>query len=212
MYKHPLLDRDKMSPQEALDVLVEGNHRFVNNLIANKDMQSLVQIIKDKQHPFASFLSCSDSRAPVELLFDQALGDIFSVRLAGNIASDKAIGSLEFSTKYLDSKLVVVLGHSDCGAVKAACDNFRDGHIGEIINMIRPALRHEKTVTENRDSSNVEFIHKICALNVKMQMDEIIHSSDIIQDMLTAKQIGIVGGIYDLNTGEVSFLQDTLMI
>jgi len=212
MYKHPLLDRDKMTPREALDVLIEGNHRFVNNLIANKDMQSLVQIIKDRQHPFASFLSCSDSRAPVELLFDQALGDIFSVRLAGNIASDKAIGSLEFSTKYLDSKLVVVLGHSDCGAVKAACDNFRDGHIGEIINMIRPALRHEKTVTENRDSSNVEFIHKICALNVKMQMDEIIHSSDIIQDMLTAKQIGIVGGIYDLNTGEVSFLQDTLMI
>jgi len=212
MYKHPLLDRDKMTPREALDVLIEGNHRFVNNLIVNKDMQSLVQIIKDKQHPFASFLSCSDSRAPVELLFDQALGDIFSVRLAGNIASDKAIGSLEFSTKYLDSKLVVVLGHSDCGAVKAACDNFRDGHIGEIINMIRPALRHEKTVTENRDSSNVEFIHKICALNVKMQMDEIIHSSDIIQDMLTAKQIGIVGGIYDLNTGEVSFLQDTLMI
>ena len=212
MYKHPLLDRDKMTPREALDVLIEGNHRFVNNLIANKDMQSLVQIIKDRQHPFASFLSCSDSRAPVELLFDQALGDIFSVRLAGNIASDKAIGSLEFSTKYLDSKLVVVLGHSDCGAVKAACDNFRDGHIGEIINMIRPALRHEKTVTENRDSSNVEFIHKICALNVKMQMNEIIHSSDIIQDMLTAKQIGIVGGIYDLNTGEVSFLQDTLMI
>lgn len=212
MYKHPLLDRDKMSPQEALDVLIEGNHRFVNNLIVNKDMQSLVQIIKDKQHPFASFLSCSDSRAPVELLFDQALGDIFSVRLAGNIASDKAIGSLEFSTKYLGSKLLVVLGHSDCGAVKAACDNFRDGHIGEIINMIRPALRHEKTVTEQRDSSNTDFIQKICALNVKMQLDEIIHSSDIIQDMLTAKQIGIVGGIYDLNTGEVKFLQDTLMI
>jgi carbonic anhydrase len=212
MYKHPLLDRDKMSPQEALNVLIEGNHRFVNNLIVNKDMQSLVQIIKDKQHPFASFLSCSDSRAPVELLFDQALGDIFSVRLAGNIASDKAIGSLEFSTKYLGSKLIVVLGHSDCGAVKAACDNFRDGHIGEIINMIRPALRHEKTVTEQRDSSNTDFIHKICALNVKMQLDEIIHSSDIIQDMLTAKQIGIVGGVYDLNTGEVTFLQDTLML
>lgn len=212
MYKHPLLDRDKMSPQEALDILIEGNHRFVNNLIVNKDMQSLVQIIKDKQHPFSSFLSCSDSRAPVELLFDQALGDIFSVRLAGNIASDKAIGSLEFSTKYLGSKLIVVLGHSDCGAVKAACDNFRDGHIGEIINMIRPALRHEKTVTDKRDSSNTDFIHKICALNVKMQLDEIIHSSDIIQDMLTAKHIGIVGGIYDLNTGEVKFLQDTLVI
>ena len=148
-------------------------------------MQSLVQIIKDRQHPFASFLSCSDSRAPVELLFDQALGDIFSVRLAGNIASlDKAIGSLEFSTKYLNSKLVVVLGHTDCGAVKAACDNFRDGHIGEIINMIRPALRMEKTIEENRDSSNADFLNKICQLNVKMQIDEIIHSSDIIQDML----------------------------
>ncbi len=212
MYKHSLLDRDKMSPQEALDVLIEGNHRFVNNHIADKDMQSLVQIIKDRQHPFASFLSCSDSRAPVELLFDQALGDIFSVRLAGNIASDKAIGSLEFSTKYLNSKLVVVLGHTDCGAVKAACDNFRDGHIGEIINMIRPALRMEKTVVENRDSSNANFLNKICQLNVKMQIDEIIHSSDIIQDMLSSKQIGMVGAVYDLATGAVNFLPDTVML
>jgi carbonic anhydrase len=201
-----------MSPQEALDVLIEGNHRFVNNQIVNKDMQSLVQIIKDRQHPFASFLSCSDSRAPVELLFDQALGDIFSVRLAGNIASDKAIGSLEFSTKYLNSKLVVVLGHTDCGAVKAACDNFRDGHIGEIINMIRPALRMEKTVVENRDSSNSNFLNKICQLNVKMQIDEIIHSSDIIQDMLSSKQIGMVGAVYNLATGEVNFLPDTVML
>jgi carbonic anhydrase len=212
MYKHPLLDRDKMSPQEALNVLIEGNHRFVNNQIVNKDMQSLVQIIKDRQHPFASFLSCSDSRAPVELLFDQALGDIFSVRLAGNIASDKAIGSLEFSTKYLNSKLVVVLGHTDCGAVKAACDNFRDGHIGEIINMIRPALRMEKTIVENRDSSNANFLDKICQLNVKMQIDEIIHSSDIIQDMLSSKQIGMVGAVYDLATGKVNFLPNTVML
>jgi carbonic anhydrase len=212
MYKHPLLDRDKMSPQQALDVLIEGNRRFMSNQTASKDMQSLVQMIKDKQHPFASFLSCSDSRAPVELLFDQALGDIFSVRLAGNIASDKAIGSLEFSTKYLGSKLIVVLGHSDCGAVKAACDNFREGHIGEIINLIRPAVRKEKTVLANRDSSNVEFIDKVCELNVKMQIDEVIHSSDIIQDMLEAKQIGVVGGVYDLNTGRVHFLPNTLML
>jgi carbonic anhydrase len=212
MYKHPLLDRDKMSPQQALDVLIEGNRRFMSNQTANKDMQSLVQMIKDKQHPFASFLSCSDSRAPVELLFDQALGDIFSVRLAGNIASDKAIGSLEFSSKYLGSKLIVVLGHTDCGAVKAACDNFRDGHIGEIINLIRPAVRKEKTVKANRDSNNIEFIDKVCELNVKMQIDSVIHSSDIIQDMLEAKQIGVVGGVYNLNTGEVKFLPDTFML
>ena len=212
MYKHPLLNRDKMSPKEAMDILVEGNHRFVNNYSNDKDMQSLVQITKDRQHPFASFLSCSDSRAPVELLFDQALGDIFSVRLAGNIASDKGIGSIEFSAKYLGSKLIVVMGHTDCGAVKAACDDFREGHIGEIINMIRPALRREKTILDNRTSSNVEFLNKICALNVKMQIDEILHSSDIIQDMLEAKQIGVVGGVYNLATGEVDFLPDTLML
>jgi carbonic anhydrase len=212
MYKHPLLDRDKMSPQEALDILIEGNHRFANNLTANKDMQSLVEITKNKQHPFASFLSCSDSRAPVELLFDQALGDIFSVRLAGNIASDKCIGSLEFSSKYLGSKLIVVMGHSSCGAVKAACDDFKDGHIGEIINMIKPAIRHEKTELEDRNSSNEAFVAKICALNVKYQIDQIIRTSDIIQDMLQAKQIGVVGGVYDLNTGTVQFLSDTFLL
>ena len=211
MYKHPLLDRDKISPQQALDILVEGNYRFTNNLIGSKDMQSLVEITKNKQHPFASFLSCSDSRAPVELLFDQALGDIFSVRLAGNIASDKCIGSLEFSSKYLGSKLIVVMGHSSCGAVKAACDDFKDGHIGEIVNMIKPAIRHEKTVLDDRSSKNEAFVHKICELNVRYQIDQIIRTSDIIQDMITAKQIGVVGGVYNLNTGEVEFLQDSFM-
>ena len=212
MYKHPLLDRDKMSPQQALDVLIEGNHRFANNLTANKDLLNLVELTKNKQHPFASFLSCSDSRAPVELLFDQALGDIFSVRLAGNIASDKCIGSLEFSSKYLGSKLIVVMGHSSCGAVKAACDDFKDGHIGEIINMIKPAIRHEKTVTDDRNSNNEAFVEKICELNVRYQIDQIIRTSDIIQDMVTAKQIGVVGGVYDLNTGIVRFLPDTFML
>ena len=212
MYKHPHLDRDKMTPQEALDILIEGNHRFANNLTANKDLLNLVELTKNKQHPFASFLSCSDSRAPVELLFDQALGDIFSVRLAGNIASDKCIGSLEFSTKYLGSKLIVVMGHSSCGAVKAACDDFKDGHIGEIINMIKPAIRHEKTVTEDRTSKNEAFVEKICEHNVRYQIDQIIRTSDIIQDMLTAKQIGVVGGVYDLNMGTVRFLPDTFLL
>jgi carbonic anhydrase len=212
MYKHPLLDRDKMSPQQALDILIEGNHRFINDKEEDKDFKSLIQITKDKQHPFASFLSCSDSRAPVELLFDQALGDIFSVRLAGNIASDKCIGSLEFSSKYLGSKLVVVMGHSSCGAVKAACDDFKDGHIGEIINMIKPAIRHEKTVMEDRTSKNEAFVEKICELNVRYQIDQIIRTSDIIQDMLQAKQIGVAGAVYDLNTGLVRFLPETLML
>ena len=212
MYKHPLLDRDKMSPQEAIDILIEGNHRFANNLTANKDLLNLVMMTKEKQHPFVSMLSCSDSRAPVEMLFDQALGDVFSVRLAGNIASDKAIGSLEFGCKYLGSKLVVVLGHTGCGAVKAACDDFRDGHIGEIINLIKPAVRLEKSIIGNRNSSNDKYVAKVCELNVKTQINEIIHSSEIMQDMLTNKQIGVIGGIYNLATGEVDFMQDTLML
>jgi carbonic anhydrase len=211
MYKHPLLDRDKMTPQEALDILIEGNQRFLTDREEEKDFQTLIHITKDKQHPFASFLSCSDSRAPVELLFDQALGDIFSVRLAGNIASDKAIGSLEFASKYLGSKLIVVMGHTACGAVKAACDDFKDGHIGEIINLIKPSIRHEKTVTgaDKRNSNNADFVEKINKLNVKHQIDTIIRLSDIVDDMLETHQIGIIGGIYNIATGKVDFLEDT---
>lgn len=211
MYKHPLLDRDKMSPREALDILIEGNHRFVNDREDDKDFKALIQITKDKQHPFASFLSCSDSRAPVELLFDQALGDIFSVRLAGSIASDKAIGSLEFSSKYLGSKLIVVMGHTSCGAVKAACDDFKDGHIGEIINFIKPSIRYEKTVIgkEDRCSKNADFVEKINILNVKHQIQTIIRQSDIVDDMLENRQIAIVGANYDLATGKVHFLEET---
>lgn len=213
MYKHPLLDRDKMTAREALDILIEGNHRFITDREQDKDFKSLIQITKDKQHPFSSFLSCSDSRAPVELLFDQALGDVFSVRLAGNIASDKAIGSLEFGSKYLGSKLIVVMGHTSCGAVKAACDDFKDGHIGEIINLIKPSIRHEKTITDpaQRNSKNSDFVEKICALNVKYQIDTIIRCSDIIDDMLQSKQIGIVGAVYDISNGKVDFLEDTFI-
>ncbi|WP_047550662.1 carbonic anhydrase [Methylotenera sp. G11] len=210
MYKHPLLDRDKMTPQEALDILIDGNHRFANNLTANKDLHNLVMMTKDKQHPFVSMLSCSDSRAPVEMVFDQALGDVFSVRLAGNIASDKAIGSLEFGCKYLGSKLIVVLGHTGCGAVKAACDNFKDGHIGEITNLIKPAVRLEKSIIGQRDSSNPEFVAKVCELSVQVQMDEIMHSSEILQDMMANRQIAIVGGIYDLASGEVRFMDNAI--
>jgi len=210
MYKHPLLDRDKMTPQEALDILIDGNHRFANNLTANKDLHNLVMMTKDRQHPFVSMLSCSDSRAPVEMVFDQALGDVFSVRLAGNIASDKAIGSLEFGCKYLGSKLIVVLGHTGCGAVKAACDNFKDGHIGEITNLIKPAVRLEKSILEQRDSTNAEFVAKVCELSVQVQMDEIMHSSEILQDMLANRQIAIVGGIYDLGSGEVHFMDNAI--
>jgi len=212
MYTHPNTNRANIKPQQALEILIEGNERFITNRSAHREHSNIIEIANAEQRPFAAFLSCSDSRAPVELLFDQALGDIFSVRLAGNIASDKCIGSLEFSSKYLGSKLIVVMGHSSCGAVKAACDDFKDGHIGEIINMIKPAIRHEKTVMDDRTSKNESFVQKICELNVQYQIDQIIRTSDIVQDMLDARQIGVVGGVYDLNTGKVRFLPDTFML
>ncbi|MBU3644122.1 MAG: carbonic anhydrase [Candidatus Methylopumilus sp.] len=211
MYTHPLLDRDKITPREALEILVEGNRRFSDNVTANRDVRQLLQITKDKQHPFASVLSCSDSRAPVEMLFDQALGDIFSVRLAGNIATNYAIASLEFGTKYLGSKLIVVLGHSSCGAIKAACDDFKDGHITQLIELIKPAVVMEKTESQTRNSGNADFVMKVCELNIRHQMHQIVYESEIIQKQLEARSIGIVGASYDLSTGKVKFYEDTFI-
>lgn len=200
-----------MTPREALDILIEGNQRFLNNDTEQKDLKKLVDLTKNAQHPFAAILSCSDSRAPTEYIFDQALGDIFSVRLAGNIASKKAIGSLEFACKYLGTKLVVVLGHSGCGAVKAACDNYQGGHIGEIIRLITPAVELEKSINEERNSMNTEFLAKVCELNVDVQIQQILLRSTILQEMLAKKEIGIVGGVYDLTTAKVQFIEKDLI-
>ena len=211
MYKHPLINRDKMMPQEALALLIEGNERFSSNQTEQKDLRKLVDLTQNAQHPFAAILSCSDSRAPTEFIFDQALGDIFSVRLAGNIASNKAIGSLEFACKYLGSKLVVVLGHSGCGAVKAACDGYKGGHIGEITDLITPAVNREVTELDNRASSNKEFLAKVCELNVDVQIRQILLASPTLQELLAKKQIGLVGGVYDLVTAKVKFIENDLI-
>ena len=202
---HPEIDRDQMTPQQAIEILQQGNERFVNNVKRQHDMLSVRDELKDKQHPFASILSCSDSRTTVELIFDQNLGDIFSVRLAGNVASTLAIGSLEFSTQYLGSKLVVVMGQSNCGAVKAACDHFKGGNIGEIINMIDPAVSLETTVSSDRNSSNTSFVDKVCWHNVHEQINNIKQHSEIINQMVIDNQIALVGAVYDLASGSVKF-------
>ena len=205
MYRHPLIERDKITPSEALDFLIEGNQRFKSNISTNKNLLQVVNITKDQQHPFAAILSCSDSRTATELIFDQSLGDIFSVRLAGNIASNKAIGSLEYACRYLGSHLVVVLGHTKCGAVKAACDHFTGGHIGEITSLIAPAVERECNHKDNRNSGNAVFVDQICELNVGLQMQRILQRSEILQDLLQEQRIGLVGGLYDLETGVVTF-------
>ena len=208
MYRHPLIDRDKVTPKQALDILIEGNQRFKNNVQREHDMLSVRDVIKEKQHPFASVLGCSDSRTTVELIFDQNLGDIFSVRLAGNIASIKAIGSLEFSCKYLGSKLVVVMGHTKCGAIKAACDHYKGGNIGEIIELIDPAVALEKTILDHRDSSNDAFVERVCFHNLEVQMERILKRSPLLTDMIEKKEIGLVGAVYNLASGEVEFDQN----
>ena len=208
MYRHPEIDRDHLTPRQALDVLIEGNQRFKNNVLREHDMLRVRDETVDKQHPFASVLSCSDSRTTVELIFDQNLGDIFSVRLAGNIASIKAIGSLEFSCKYLGSKLVIVMGHSSCGAIKAACDHYKGGNIGEIIELIDPAVALEKTITDKRDSSNDAFVERVCFHNVEVQMERILKRSPLLTDMIEKKEIGLIGAVYNLASGEVEFDQN----
>ena len=208
MYRHPDIDRDKLTPRQALDILIEGNQRFKNNVLRERDMLRVRDESVDKQHPFASVLSCSDSRTTVELIFDQNLGDIFSVRLAGNIASIKAIGSLEFSCKYLGSKLVVVMGHSNCGAIKAACDHYKGGNIGEIIELIDPAVLLEKTITDKRDSSNDAFVERVCFHNVEVQMERILKRSPLLTEMIEKKEIGLIGAVYNLASGEVEFDQN----
>ena len=205
MYRHPEIDRDKLTPKQALDILIEGNQRFKNNVLREHDMLRVRDESVDKQHPFASVLSCSDSRTTVELIFDQNLGDIFSVRLAGNIASNKAIGSLELSCKYLGSKLVIVMGHTNCGAIKAACDHYKGGNIGEIIELIDPAVDLEKTVTVKRDSTNDLFVGKVCFHNVEIQMERILKRSPLLTDMIDRKDIGLIGAVYNLASGEVEF-------
>ena len=203
MYKHPKIDRDKITPSEALDLLIEGNQRFINNVKRQHDMLSVRDEIKDKQHPFASILGCSDSRTTVELIFDQNLGDLFSVRLAGNIASREAIGSLEFSCKQLGSKVIVVMGHSNCGAVKAACDEYKGGNVGEIIKLIEPAVEAESSISDQdqRNSQNDLFVEKVCFLNVRKQIERILHLSPIINEMVNNKKIAIIGGVYSLSSG-----------
>ena len=208
MYRHPEIDRDKLTPRQALDILIEGNQRFKNNVLREHDMLRVRDESVDKQHPFASVLSCSDSRTTVELIFDQNLGDIFSVRLAGNIASNKAIGSLELSCKYLGSKLVIVMGHSNCGAIKAACDHYKGGNIGEIIELIDPAVSLEKTITVKRDSTNDLFVGKVWFNNVEIQMERILKRSPLLTDMIDKKEIGLIGAVYNLASGEVEFDQN----
>ena len=194
-----------LTPQKALDIPIEGNKRFVSNLKANRDLLKQVNETSDGQHPFAVILSCIDSRTSAELIFDQGLGDIFSVRIAGNCVNEDILGSMEFACKVAGAKLIGVLGHSKCGAVKGACDDVRMGNLTALLNKIRPAVDDTKAAGA-RNSGNSEFVEAVAHRNVELALEQILERSPILKEMLAADEIGIVGGMYDVSTGEVDLI------
>ncbi|MBP7808848.1 MAG: carbonic anhydrase [Bacteroidia bacterium] len=201
-----------ISPLVALNLLKKGNERFVNNLRANRDLLKQVNETSDKQHPFAIILSCIDSRTSAELIFDQGLGDIFSVRIAGNIVNDDIIGSMEFACKLAGAKIIVVLGHTSCGAIKGACDNVQMGKLSILLDKIKPAINAETTFTANRNSGNREYVERVAALNVKENVKAITDSSNVLKELINSGAVGIIGGMYDIATGKVDFYTDTMSL
>lgn len=204
--------QETITPKTALELLKEGNKRFVNNLKVNRNLLQQANETSDGQHPFAVILSCIDSRTSAELIFDQGLGDIFSVRIAGNILNEDILGSMEFGCKVAGSKIIVVLGHTKCGAVKGACDHIEMGNLTSLLSKIRPAVDDETTTKENRNSSNAVFVENVATINVKRTVKSIQERSPILKEMIASGQIGIVGGTHDISTGIVKFYPDTLNI
>jgi carbonic anhydrase len=212
MKAHTKETQENLTPRMALDTLKEGNHRFIKNLKAQRDLLGQVNDTREGQFPFATILSCIDSRTSAELIFDQGLGDIFSVRIAGNIVNTDIIGSMEFACKVAGSKLIVILGHTNCGAVKGACDHVEMGNLTELLSKLQPAVYQEKITTENRTSSNKEFVENVAAINVRRSAEQIIERSYILEQMLEKGEIGVVGGMYNVKNGEVEFYDDVLYI
>ena len=200
-----------ITPLMALELLKDGNKRFVNNLKVNRNLLQQANETSDGQHPFAVILSCIDSRTSAELIFDQGLGDVFSVRIAGNIINEDILGSMEFGCKVAGSKIIVVLGHSKCGAVKGACDHVEMGNLTALLSKIRPAVDDEETITQNRNSNNAEFVEKVSVINVKRTVKSILQRSPILKEMIEKGEIGIVGGTHDIKTGQVDFFDEIII-
>ena len=209
MKAHTKETQSTMTPEKSLQYLKEGNIRFQNNLKANRNLLEQVNDTSDGQFPFATILSCIDSRVSAELVFDQGLGDIFSVRIAGNFVNEDILGSMEFACKLAGTKLIVVLGHTSCGAVKGACDDAKLGNLTTMLAKIKPAV-NAVTSPEDvslRNSKNSEFVDNVSTKNVLLTMERILEESDVLADMQSKGEVMIVGAMYDINTGAVTFYE-----
>lgn len=209
MKAHTRETQATMTPLKSLQYLKEGNLRFQNNLKANRNLLEQVNDTSEGQFPFATILSCIDSRVSAELVFDQGLGDIFSVRIAGNFVNEDILGSMEFACKLAGTKLIVVLGHTSCGAVKGACDNAKMGNLTKLIEKITPAVNAVKEPKDAslRNSSNLDFVDTVAEKNVKLTIDRIHAESPILTEMEKSGEIMIIGAMYDINTGAVNFYE-----
>src|SRR5210317_753764 len=201
MKAHTRETQATMTPQKSLQFLKEGNLRFQNNLKANRNLLEQVNDTSDGQFPFATILSCIDSRVSAELVFDQGLGDIFSVRIAGNFVNEDILGSMEFACKLAGTKLIVVLGHTSCGAIKGACDDATMGNLTKLIAKISPAVHAVKEPIEEtlRTSKNLEFVDTVAEKNVHLTIEKIHKESPILSEMEKNREIMIVGAMYNIN-------------
>lgn len=201
---HTQESQSNMTPEIALEYLVEGNARFVNNLKAHRNLLEQVNETTEGQYPFATILSCIDSRVSAELVFDQGLGDIFSIRIAGNILNEDILGSMEFACKVAGSKLIVVLGHSRCGAVNGAVDQVELGNLTGLLNKIKPAI--DSVVQESKNKfGDEDFRDEVVARNVIDVANEIPERSEILRQMISDGEIAIAKGVYSVETGAVIF-------
>jgi len=197
--------RDAMTPDQALDALVQGNARFVGGGMRPRDLMAQVRATATGQYPFAAVLDCMDSRVPPEIVFDQGIGDVFIVRVAGNFVDVDLLGSLEFATKVSGAKLVVVLGHTDCGAIKGACDDVQLGNLTATLSHIAPAVYAVPDTDGGRSSKNKAFVQKVAEANVRLNVKAIGERSAVMRELVDAKQLRVVGAMYDLATGKVTF-------
>lgn len=200
------------TPQMALQFLREGNYRFVNNLKAHRDLLQQVNETRDGQFPVAAILSCIDSRTSAELIFDQGLGDIFSIRLAGNVVTDAVLGSMEFACKVAGSKLLVVLGHTKCGAIKGACNGVEMGNLTTLLNVIQPSVYLAGGGEQGRPCDDPEFVDKVTHTHVRRSVETVVERSTVLRELIERGQVGLIGAVYDVEAGTVEFLEDTFML
>ncbi|MBE0653792.1 MAG: carbonic anhydrase [Bacteroidales bacterium] len=196
-----------ISPDQAVQMLIDGNSRFVQGKMIERDLIDQVEKTGSGQYPFAAVVSCIDSRIPTEMVFDQGVGDIFNARIAGNFVNTDILGSLEFATKVAGSKAIVVLGHTQCGAVKGAADKVELGNLTATLKNLEPAVKAVTDVKENRNSKNNVFVQKIADKNVELTIDNIKNNSPIIREMYEKGELAIIGAMYDVETGEVTFVK-----